>query len=303
MGWARSHIYASALALASLLVITGALFVISRSARTNPVGTSAWSGNAGVLGPTSATGLPITGGQKSPTVEVRYATGTLPYENAAPVSDSKGTMQTGANTSSYDFNALLAELSLPPKASGTTSTDTPSASDTLNAWDYIPMSIISIKSPTSGRTKAQQALYDYGNEVGSYIQGYDAAHSNQSQVLDDADKDRQNVTKQTAVEKIGTDLQFIGQSIAEITDVPDAAQADTTALSNAYIDIGKKLVLVAQAEPKTDGVLVAAIKNYDAGVNTFNQRYIALANLFSSYGVTFSTSDPGSVFTFSPSGL
>ena len=56
--------------------------------------------------------------------------------------------------------------------------------------------------------------------------GYDAAHTDQTQILSDANNDRQNAAKQAAVERIGQDLETVGQGIAEITDAPAAAQAD-----------------------------------------------------------------------------
>jgi hypothetical protein len=215
--------------------------------------------------------------------------------------DSQGTI-TMSNGNTYDFNALAAELSNPSlKSSANVATTT--GTSAVNAWSYIPTGLISVQNASSGRTPAQQALYQYGNEVGSLVMGYDAAHSDQTQVLSNANNDRQNVSKQAAVKQIGQDLEVLGQGIAEITDAPAAAQADNAALAKSYIDVGTKLVAVGAAEPLQDPALVAAIKTYDTAVDSFNGSYIALATLFSLSNVNFSSGDPGSVFSFSPSSL
>jgi len=303
MDWIRSHTYASALAVASVVVILGGIIVVSRSATPTPSGVSAWNGNAAVLGPT-APATPVTEDQAGPSAfaSENYATQTLPYTQNTPIMDSQGVIETSDGVT-YDFNALAAELSNPSPKSGNMSPATSSEQGTSNAWDYIPSGLISIQNASSGRTPIQQALYQYGNEVGSLVMGYDGAHGDQAQVLNDANNDRHNAGKQAAVEKIGQDLQVVGQGIAEITDAPSAAQADNTALSKSYIDIGTKLIAVGAAESLQDPALVAAIKSYDAAVDSFNGSYIALATLFSISNVNFSSGDPGSVFSFSPSSL
>jgi hypothetical protein len=263
---------------------------------------SAWSGNAGVLGPTtpeSQTSVNLTG--SSALANDKYATQTLPYTQNTPVLDSQGTIETSSGVT-YDFNALTAELSNPSLKSGAPAS-TSTGQSAINAWDYIPSGLVSIQNTTSGRTPAEQALYQYGNEVGSLVMGYDASHADQTQILSDANNDRQNAKKQAAVERIGQDLETVGQGIAEITDAPTSAQADNDALSKSYINVGTKLVAVGVAESLQDSALVAAIKSYDSAVDSFNGSYIALATLFSLSNVNFSSGDPGRVFSFSPSSL
>jgi hypothetical protein len=301
MEWIRTHTYASALAVASIVVILGGILVVSRSGTPTPTGVSAWNGNAAALGPTTPAVQPADQAGSSALANQNYATQTLPYAQNAPVMDSQGTVEM-SNGNTYDFNALAAELSNPALKSAANTTTTTGTS-AINAWDYIPSGLISIQNASSGRSPVQQSLYQYGNEVGSLIMGYDAAHTDQSQILSNANNDRQNAAKQAAVERIGQDLETVGQGIAEITDAPATAQADNDALSKSYIDVGEKLVAVGKAEPLQDPALVAAIKTYDTAVNSFNETYVALANLFSSYSVNFSSGDPGSVFTFSPSAL
>ena len=304
MDWIRSHPYASTLAAACILVIGGVVLVANRSNTPESSGVSSWNGNTGVLGATNSAPQQSSTQIPPPLATAQnYGTQTLPYKQNVPVSNSQGTLQNGTGADSFDFNTLMAEISQSTQKPKPSQSSTTIGQNTVDAWAYIPTGLISVQKPTSGRTTLQQALYTYGNETGSYIEGYDAAHGDQAQILDNADKDRQNSVKQAAVARIGQDLETIGQGLAETTDVPAEAAADNTALSNSYIDIGKKLIAVAQAEPLRDSDLVAAIEAYDTAMNTFNRNYIALANLFSSYGVTFSQSDPGSVFSFSSSAL
>jgi hypothetical protein len=302
----RSHPYAAALAGTCLVVILGTLLVLDRTATPSPSGVSAWSGNTAALATST---VPSDSAAVSQTITAStltqdYGTATLPYTANEPVSDSQGTIQTGSGSAAnpFDLNALLAELSqktLPSSVQLSTTT----GNSAVNAWAYVPTGLIAIATTSSSRSASQQALYQYGNEAGSYVEGYDAAHHGQAQVLSDAQNDRQNATKAAAVENIGQDLETVGQGLAELSDVPAAAAADNTALSASYIDIGKKLIAVGQAEPLSDSALVSAIETYDSAVNSFNGKYIALSTMFSSYGVTFSTSDPGSVFSFTSNAL
>ena len=303
MEWIRSHTYASALAAASLAVVLGGILVATHATIPTTVGITAWSGNSAALEPATTPTTQVVGSQTMPSALAteQYGTQTLPYTSNTPVMDSQGTIETNSGNS-YDFNALMAELSNPSLKSGTSASSSTGQS-AVNAWSFIPSTLISIKDASSGRTDIQQAIYQYGNEVGSLVMGYDASHGNQTQILSDANNDRHNAAKQAGVERIGQDLETVGEGLAEITDTPTALQAANTALSNSYIDIGKKLVAVGQAEPLKDSELVAAIQSYDSAVTAFNNTYVMLANLFSSYGVTFSSGDPGSVFSFSPSAL
>lgn len=308
MEWIRSHPYACALGVACIVVVLGTILVVDRAATPASSGVAAWNGNSGELGATtSGAGGAQPGISEAITTgssTENYGTETLPYPSNEPVSDSQGTIETGSASTSYDFNALIAELSqkgLPPGPGGAPASTT--GTSAVSAWAYIPTGLVSTVNATPARTPTEQALYQYGNEVGSLIEGYDAAHRDETQVLSDANNDRQNAAKQAAVEKIGQGLETVGEGMAEISDIPPAATADNAALSANYIDIGKKLIVVGQSEPLQDSTLVSAIETYDTAVNAFGTNYIALANLFSLSGVTFGSSDPGSVFSFSPSAL
>ncbi len=302
MEWLQTHVYASTIAVASLFVILGCLLVVSRTDEPTPSGMSAWNGNTSAI----ASSTPSSQTQSSSPAALAstspdYGIKTLPYTTATSASATTDTIQL-SGTSKYNFNALIAELSNPALKTGSNS-KAASEGATTTAWNFIPTGLISIQHPSTDRTALQQSLYLYGNEVGSLIEGYDARHGNQTQVLTDANNDRQNAAKQAAVVRIGQDLELVGSGIADISDAPSLAQPDNTALSNSYLEIGKKLVAVGNAEPLRDSALVSAIESYDSSVNSFNKVFIALASLFSANGVNFSSNDPGSVFSFKTSAL
>jgi len=299
MDWIRNHPYATALTGACILVILGTWLIINRSNTPAPTGVSAWIGNPGVsivpspaTVPTNTGGIVVSSGN--------YGTQTLPY--TVPASTTVAIAPTSGSGTSFDFDAFLAELSnaSTPKQVGSPSSTT--AIDS-NAWTYIPSGLVSTSSGMQKRTPAQQALYVYGNEVGSYVQGYNNTHQDQVQIMKNALNDRQNTSKAQAVASIGIDMETVGEGITEISDAPSEALFQNTALANSYTDSGKKLVAVAAALPGRDTDLAKAIETYHTSIGTFVTNYVALANLFKAYGVTFAPSDAGSVFMFTSSNL
>lgn len=304
MEWVRLHPYTAALTGAFVLIVLGIILVTDRSTLPPPSGLSTWSGNAAVLGDTN----PITIDAASrtnvpPLVADTYDARTLPYAPNTPVSISAGTIQNTTDSSSFNLNAFLKELARPASKAPHASTSSIEGGNSLSAWDFIPAGLISSATPQDTRTALQQALHQYGNEVGSLIQGFDAVHRDQAQVASDAMHDRQSASKQSVLAKIGEDLKLVGQGMIDITDTPSALRSAHMALAKSYIDDGEKLIAFARTLSGTDANLVVAIKTYDAAVITFTKNYVALATLFSAYGVTFRPTDQGSVFTFSPNSM
>lgn len=300
MDWIRAHPYASAIAGACILLIGGIILIINRTSMPTSSGVSAWIGNPGSSNVPSV--IPASSGNAQTPTETaeNYGTQTLPYTAAAGATTTAGTAADG----NFDYNALLAQLS--QSASSKPSVAASGAiGNSSNAWSYIPGGLISTSSGAQpAMTPIQKALYIYGNEVGSYVQGYNATEgSNQVQAMKNALNDRQNAAKAQSVTAIGTAMENAGNGIASISDVPTEVLIDNTAFANSWNDSGKKLIALAQALPGRDADLVAAIETYDTSINTYITDYVALADLFKDYNVTFSSSDPGSVFTFSSSGL
>jgi hypothetical protein len=225
-----------------------------------------------------------------------YSTTTLPYTANTPISTSDGTIQTSG--SAFDYNALLSQLSHKPVGARATST---TRTNTTDPWEIIPASSISTTSTQHSQTPLQRSLLQYGNVVGALIQRYDIEHRDQVQVSQNAFRDRQDSTKRLALASIGADMQQTGQSMLQIKEIPPVVSATHQALGNAYVDSGKKLAAMADALPASDTDLRKAIETHNASVEVFIKSYVALAVLFQAYGVSFESTDAGSVFTFTPS--
>lgn len=305
MDWIRSHPYAISLAAAGILLIYGAIVVASHSQQTVAGGgVSTWNGTPVVLDVPSAqtyptaTRTPVATAPQNDTV----SSSTLPYQPSKPEVVATKPVQNSTSAGPYDFGALVTQISTPSSGTKNPAATGP-ASSGINAWDYVPKTSISVTIPTHERTPAQEALFQYGNEIGSVIMGYDATHRDQISTIEASDKDRQNAAKSAAVAQIGTDLELVGQKIAQIKDVPASVQGRNDSLSASYIAIGKKLEDIAQAQSGSDTALVTAIKSYDASINAFNTEYVMMAQSFINEGVTFGAADPGSVFSFNASSL
>jgi hypothetical protein len=271
-----------------MLLVVGAFIVRERSLASPSDSATAWSGSAiSYLDPSSYGSSNVTPRRRQSNIEQGVS---VPFVYVPPA--AIGTVAETARTS--DLAAIVAEL-LHPSPTPAPNTDTTDTGN-INAYDLIPSSLIST-STTRARTATQQALYDYGNEVGSLVQTYENNHSNQVQTLKDQVADRTDPAKNAAVAAVGNDLAALGRSIAGIDSVPPAAQATNSALAKSYEAMGANLARVPLAQ--TDSGFVAAINAYNASADTFTRHYVALAELFGAYGVTFEQGDPGSAFTFS----
>lgn len=289
--WLRTHPYASAFAVACSIMLIGALVVSTRSAVDPSGGGGAWGGaNVNLLNPAYSGGS----GMQDPGMTVPMQP-SVPYTYIPPATivaaapDSTGEV--------LDFNAFLAELS------GTSSRapETDAETSVEAAFSFIPSGFISTTTPVKKRSKAQQELYEYGNEAGSYIQSFEDSHRDQSQVLKHWLEDRHDETKRAAVVQLSRALWETGRSLLLLQPVPETASALNKALAESYMEIGANLALVPKAESDTD--FLAAINVYNASADTFGKQYVALVNLFGAYGVSFTADDPGSAFTFKPISL
>jgi len=171
----------------------------------------------------------------------------------------------------------------------------------VSAYAYIPRGLISTTTPSTARTALQQQLYDYGNDIGSSIESFEQQHSNTVQILKEQVEDRSDPDKAAAVVNIGHAFQNLGTNLAKMDNVPSAMVAAHAALAQSYIEIGKNLALVPQAERDSD--FIQAIQTYNTSADAFTRNYIQIVSLFGAHGVTFTSSDAGRVFTFSPSGF
>jgi hypothetical protein len=283
----RMHPFVAAAIGASLLLLSIALIVVLRTAPPRGGLLTVWGS------------MPISSSNPNATYAPDYDTNTLPVSalgTTTPPFIALDPSISNSDTAQDDIAALIAQLSGSVQTKGTASSSS-DASDLNLAYAFIPRGLISTTTPTKARTPAQAALYEYGNDAGSFIQTYDDTHKNAAQTLKDQLEDRRDPQKAQALRDLAMALGHVGDSIAGIDDVPAVAKTMNDALAKSYQDMATKLVAVPDAERDAD--FIAAIQAYDTAVETFTKRYVALATLFSTSGVTFEPQDGGSVFTFS----
>lgn len=221
-----------------------------------------------------------------------------PFSSSAPAQD------TGVPSAS---NTAGAQKSTPEESGAQAKT----AGTGLNSWFnnpyfLIPRGLISVSIPkTEAKTPEEQALYDYGNAVGTNIKTFESAHKNSMEILKAffpekggfSSNDQASVN---ALVSLGNDYSQLGNTIAQMGSIPESAQGLHLALAKSYVDVGDGLAKIAKTN--AGGDITQAILAYDNIAGVFIQNFIALAEFFSARGIKFSGSDAGSVFTFSPSG-
>ena len=300
MGWLYTHPYASAVVATLILLLSGA-FIVERSA---PVSSSAprtiaWEGTGAAPSSISYGSSGADDYQNKQTI-MQQVQSTAPYTYAfpAPITDSVSGTQTGGV---FDFESFLKTLSGISGGAPSAETPTSQGSSEVRAYSFIPSGLIAASTPSSARSPSQTVLYEYGNEVGSLIQSFDSLHLNKANVLRDQVEDRTDPAKAAALEGLGNDLSDLGKTMLAMESVPASFAAAHSALAKSYVEIGGNLAAVPKAQSDAD--FITAILKYNTSADTFIARYVALAQLFGAYGVTFSESDPGSVFSFTPMSL
>lgn len=290
MEWLHVHPYKAALIAAAVLLCM--FFVLVGYRVSTPRGeTRAWGGvDRTLVDATSRSQNPVLATMQDPRLGPTYSIEFLPLTPAA---------RTDAETlasDTFDLDAFLASLVAP--TSGTASMPAP---DLSQAYSFIPQGLVSTSSfSAQKRTPLQESLYLYGNDVGSYIQTYEDANRDASQVTRDQAEDRYNEGKGEAVKRVAQGLTQVGLSMRGMADVPEAVKSSHANLAESYIEMGTKLALVPEA--KSDEAFLAAITDYNASVEKYVANFISLATFLSSAGVVFASHDPGSVFTFSAGG-
>ena len=277
---------------AAILIIVGALIVGKRAA-VEP-GTSslrAWGGvGANLLDTSSRTLGQIPSDQGDLYTEVRSG----PPFYYAPSAQISQTQSGGAED--LDLDELLATLSHAPQNNPASN-----GSSAVDAYAFIPAGFLSTSTAQTWRTPTQLALYNYGNEAASNMQSYEDLYRNAPQLMKNQFEDRQNPDKNAALLGLANSLAGVGNALLAMEDVPSQVLSAHEKLGASYRDMGEKLSRIPAA--KYDQALVDAMLAYNASAETYTKNYIALATLFSAYGVTFKSDDPGSVFTFTNASL
>lgn len=288
MGWLRSHLTIVLPLVAGTLIVGGVLVLIQR-APERPQGIQAWGGSSDALqDPQAYTPNPVLSSS-----EPSYGSSSPTFLPIAP------SQQPGTDTSMSN-NDLASLLTLLSASSHLVVGSAPSTTTASIAYQYIPSGLIATTTFSQKRTPTQQVLYEYGNEIGSYIQSYEARAGNIPQILKDQIEDRGNPQKGKAVKDIGAALIYIGTQMKAMEQVPAGTEGLHTALAASYQEIGSKLQAIPDAQG--DQAFIAAIQSYNTAADTFAKNFVALADFFGLSQVKFSSVDPGNVFTFSAGG-
>ncbi len=295
--WIQTHIYTSLCVCSGILLIIGALIVKQHAPAVSGNTIQAWGGSGALVNSSSYD-------PQNP-VLANLPANSFGSENSisiTPIPVTTSNTSSDGTSDSFDVQAFIASIKQ-GSVSGTAASSSTSASGSAAiaaSYEFIPQGLISTTAPGRARTALQQQLYTYGNDAGSYIQSYETGHQNTAPTLSDQIADRHNVQKGQAVKDIGTALSNVGLSLEHMDSVPESVRGMNQALAESYIDIGHKLSAIPDAPG--DDTFIAAIKTYNAAVDSFTTKYVAVAQYLSLSGVTFTSIDPGSVFTFSGGG-
>lgn len=289
-GWVHRHPYLASTVVAVSLLVILILVVAARSGVGGSDMGNNWVGAGSVF---------FTGGRNLTQAERMTAQEVVKQQSPdtqlgyIPIAmqSADGVQEDG--TYGNDLSSLLALLTQ-PKGSASAG----ASAQTESGFSLIPQGLISVADPTVKRTPEAEALFSYGNEVGTYVQGFESMHSNSAQILKDQAEDRTNAEKAARVDALGYAMAELGRDLNQMQEIPASARAAHTAYATSYRLAGTNLTKVAAA--KTDEEYIDAIGAYNTSVESLSKRFLVLVGLFSANNVSFSSSDPGSMFVFNP---
>ncbi|MBL8158250.1 hypothetical protein JNK62_01805 [bacterium] len=288
-GWIHRHPF-----LATILGIVGLLFLgialVANRIDVNPASSSgAWGGAGGAFFGTIKNAIPT--GVNTSDVVVRLQS---PDDAYAAVPIYKPTEQTDVPAGVDDIASLLAQLvqHTPVTPASTQEPATP------DSYSFIPQGLVSTEPTTKKLSAEQERLKSYGNAVGTHIKGYEDTHAGSAQILKDHVEDRTNPDKIRALKILGTDMQQLGNDLKDLAEVPADIAGMHRTYANAYFAAGANLILIA--DTSSDEQFVDAITKYNAVVEKLSVQFQLLVALFGTNEVSFSQSEPGSIFMFSP---
>lgn len=314
MDWMKAHltlVYGIGL---GLLVLSGAVLVSNKFATYGGGDSYTWGtyNGAGRFVPTeqfigssrndAPLEVPITIEELSRTLQTNpdrvYASlgpgGTAPASNNFfGTTTAEGVIELGADA----VDALLKSIK-PTAYTGNLTAD----EGTLDEiYHFIPKNIGSVGvSEQSKMTKAQQELYNYGNEAGSFIELYSSIWAPvQAGIHRSYVEDRGNPEKATALKKLGNGLYEVGLGLGGMEIIPSAMTKQHRDLVAAYKTAGEKTEAIAFAI--TDDDLYVALVDYNRSADEFLRSYLAITTVFTLNSVTFKETDPGSVFVYNAS--
>lgn len=287
-GWIHRHPYlAGGIGIIGLLFL-GAALVVNRLDVNPSQSSGAWGGAGGMFFGTIKNAVPT--GPSTSDVVVRLQSPDDAYAAIPIYTPSDDTAPTGVD----DVATLLAQLIQHTPMTGTNASEP----TTPDGYSFIPQGLVSAESGTKKRTPEQEDLFDYGNAVGTLVKAYEDTHPGSAQILKDHVEDRTNPDKIRALKILGTDMQQLGNELKDLPEIPASLAGPHRTYANAYFAAGANLLLIA--DTTTDEQFVDAITKYNAVVEKLSGQFQFLSAFFGTSEVTFSSSDPGKIFMFSP---
>ena len=304
MDWIRTHPYPTAIALAVLLILGGAIVVGQHSGVAPQGSLTAWNGGTLAGVPTLDTsGTYVPPLPPAPHISPTDNGGNYKYVSPFATPVQKGVVPTPTQTRAQgdgftDFETFAASLARSAAADNRASADAAHIA-AADVYSFIPSGSFQVggaDEPT--RTPAQTALYQYGNDLGNIIKSFENLHQNQVSVFKDFAEDRANATKQAAMKKLAADYTDMGQTIGSI-EPPTQAKALHAALMKNYAAVGVAMAAIPSTLRDEDAV--AAMEAYDTVADSFVRSLVNVALVFPAYQIQFRNDDGGSVFMM-PSG-
>lgn len=253
----------------------------------------AWSGSGAALQDPSAYAESAPG-----TAETPYAPSGSALDTAL-LATRLGTAPQSGGTQSGAFDSFLDDLLRTPQTFSADTSSTAVADAIRDAFAAVPQFPLQFSSggEAQARTPEQEAIFAYGNRAGSIIKRYEAEHADAVQLLAAQSADRTSASKAQALRTVGAAIAKIGTDIRALEGLPENAIEQNATFAERYEKAGGLLTKLADAND--DQTYLAAINAYNASVSALIEQHIAMVTYFSLAGVHFSSTDGGSVFSFS----
>ncbi len=275
--------------LAAIVLVLIGLYFVERQRAVPPSGSSvSWQFESGYIETPDSAAQSIENDPAPVTPDISgQATLTIP--SASTTTQQKTTATDGT----FDYNAMLAQMrgvaiEASPKQQANSSFEA-----LIDAFEFTPT--ITAPAPRV-LSPEQQAIFAYGNVIGTRLRGFAAVNVNMAQTLSDQMNDRQSRSKGNAVRDLGLRYKSLGEGILAIGDVPSSFDSAHKKLGESYIQLGEALSAVPDATG--DQALVTAITLYNGKADAYTNAFVSMVTLFSAHEVTFEESDAGSVFSF-----
>jgi hypothetical protein len=286
----RARVVVIALIATAILLFAAAYMVMSRPANTAAEGkTESWGFNV----PPPGNYLSDTTNDQGPAVQMNE---TVPEPIDFSVFEPRTVSENSTNEPAIK-NSAGTEAETPHTV---TNANTQKSTEDKGFLDNMYSLLTSFGRPSSGtvtpaRSATQEALYTYGNRAGTLIQRVESKTKTHTDALvaffeEKTDANRENILEMSgAFEDLSVDLQ-------EMDAVPQQVAAAHEDLASGYEHIAENLRNIAETED--DEALLAAVEQYNADADVFAAAFVSVVTTFSAYDVTFTATDPGSLFVF-----